>query len=966
MTVNFYKTVLTSRVIALISTLPCFFSIQQAAAQNNQLEFYSGSAPAANTGATLGPVVATFFKNTNNASNTFAAYTPTLTATYTISNNQYAYSGVAATNASVNIGNTGTRVDNMNFIDNPLNASFSTDQFNIGTGIKVPNNFGVHFDIYTGTLTANSIPLTARPYMADLTITFNRPVNNPILHISGLGGFSNATGFCTELELQTANISLSLLSGNGNMTVTSNKILNNRPVPGSDASSAGGSILAAGTGITSLTFKLYMRADASSTTDWGTGNFTAVDKWVFGISFAPTQVVSGNLFNDANGLVNSTVDGTGTNISGGTYANLVDGQGNIITSTAIASNGSYSLPEVFTGTQTMQVSTSAGTISSAAPAPALPAGWVNTGENTGVAAGNDGTVDGKQSITVAQAAITDVNFGAERLPVGAAYTATSQLNPGGTTTVSVPNAAFTGTDGEDGTYTTGLTGKKVTLNPATNGTLYYNGSPVSAATTITSFNPTLVTIDPAGTTQVAITPTFTYSVFDAADKASLPATVSVPFTAAATITLNGTVVNDVNGLTNSNVDGTGIGSPSGTQLYANLISGGLVTATVPVNADGTYSFTSVVPNTTYTVQVSTNQGTVGVAAPAIALPTNWVSAGEDCCDNVGSDGTVDGTVTVVAGASNVTNINFGIEQRPNAGTATAPLQANPGGTNSVTVPPGTFSGTDPDGGTATAIKITSFPTNTTTVTINGTPYTTATFPGGGVTVPADATGAPTQSITIDPIDGIVDVIIPYTVIDNAGIEDLTPGSATMSFSALLPLSDITLNGVYSRNQIDLLWSSTDNSDVKEYAIERSNNGADFVEIGTVKNTGDASIRYSYVDPLNDFTGNAVYYRIKAIDVNGNFKYSGLFRLTLSGISALTVLPNPFVDLLNVQVMSANRSNAIIRILSNTGQEVNRVQKQLEKGVNSLQVTGLGGLSKGIFVIEIYFNGEYIRKKLIKQ
>ena len=63
-------------------------------------------------------------------------------------------------------------------------------------------------------------------------------------------------------------------------------------------------------------------------------------------------------------------------------------------------------------------------------------------------------------------------------------------------------------------------------------------------------------------------------------------------------------------------------------------------------------FLPLIPSTTYVVQLSTNQGTVGAAPPAIVLPTNWTNTGEDCCDNVGSDGTVNGFVSVITSQHN--------------------------------------------------------------------------------------------------------------------------------------------------------------------------------------------------------------------------------------------------------------------------------------------------------------------------
>src|SRR6185295_6747706 len=108
-------------------------------------------------------------------------------------------------------------------------------------------------------------------------------------------------------------------------------------------------------------------------------------------------------------------------------------------------------------------------------------------------------------------------------------------------------------------------------------------------------------------------------------------------------------------------------------------------------------------------------------------------------------------------------------------------QVNPGGTSTVSVSASTFSGTDADG-TIGNIRITSFPTNTTTIILNGTSYSSGTFPAGGVTLTANSSGQPTQSISVDPIDGAVNVVISYVTIDNATKEDPSAGTATVPFT----------------------------------------------------------------------------------------------------------------------------------------------------------------------------------------
>ncbi|MBK7764288.1 MAG: hypothetical protein IPI46_13245 [Bacteroidetes bacterium] len=134
------------------------------------------------------------------------------------------------------------------------------------------------------------------------------------------------------------------------------------------------------------------------------------------------------------------------------------------------------------------------------------------------------------------------------------------------------------------------------------------------------------------------------------------------------VSIYGNVFNDITGPTN--VDGLGLGSATGIQLYVNLLnSSGIVVAVVPVNANGTYTFTDVMPSTTYSVLLSTNQGVVGNPAPAVSLPTGWENVAEDCCDNTGNDGSANSITTIVLGTTDVFNANFGIRQPMSVGNS---------------------------------------------------------------------------------------------------------------------------------------------------------------------------------------------------------------------------------------------------------------------------------------------------------
>ncbi len=100
-------------------------------------------------------------------------------------------------------------------------------------------------------------------------------------------------------------------------------------------------------------------------------------------------------------------------------------------------------------------------------------------------------------------------------------------------------------------------------------------------------------------------------------------------------------------------------------LYANLISGGIVIATVPISVNGDYLFDNVSVGS-YTVQLSSNQGVVGGAQPGTALLANWTNTGEFIGAGAGTDGNINGISSLITINSSdiVTNVNFGIKAGP--------------------------------------------------------------------------------------------------------------------------------------------------------------------------------------------------------------------------------------------------------------------------------------------------------------
>ncbi len=358
--------------------------------QTQALEMSSGNGPSGN-GPTVGPLTVTMSNNTNNPSgNAFAAVSPSTQVTFSIINNVWSLpSTESSTQTSVMFGatlnnpTTGNGInavaepnyDWMNAVSSPPNNSFTSYNSAAGTGITAAASGNAAINVFTsanalhynnGNGSTGQVSTGGRSEMATLKIDFNRPVNNPILHLVGLGGFYSVSGvdltFATELELQNAGITLTRLSGSSEFVLdaSNTKILNSRttmgPTTGSGAAS--GSVQVNGLGITSLEFKLFLRGDGGRTT-WtrtntnGTTRWHTGDQWLISASLDLPGSISGNVGRDDDNNDSKDTDLSGVTV---TLYNDVDGNGvytpgtdTQVTSTTTDGSGNYQFTNVAQG-----------------------------------------------------------------------------------------------------------------------------------------------------------------------------------------------------------------------------------------------------------------------------------------------------------------------------------------------------------------------------------------------------------------------------------------------------------------------------------------------------------------------------------------------------------------------------------------------------------------------------------------
>jgi hypothetical protein len=253
--------------------------------------------------------------------------------------------------------------------------------------------------------------------------------------------------------------------------------------------------------------------------------------------------IAGRVWDDANGNVNINGGENVTNAGNTLYVNLVDGSGNVIATTPVAADGTYSFINIDPGANySLQLTINQGIVGNPAPAVALPAGWVTTGENRNgiIDGGTPGVIDNRNfgfTNTV------NFDFGIEQLPNSDDYS-TNIPQPIVGTTVTLNGGAnppaLSGIDPEDCNAGCTLAARSVIIDvvPA-NSELYYNNVLVTNGQQINNFDPSLLQIRMTAASIGSFFTSFQYSYVDLADKKDpTPATYTLTWLAPLPVTLS--------------------------------------------------------------------------------------------------------------------------------------------------------------------------------------------------------------------------------------------------------------------------------------------------------------------------------------------------------------------------------------------------------------------------------------------
>ena len=184
-------------------------------------------------------------------------------------------------------------------------------------------------------------------------------------------------------------------------------------------------------------------------------------------------------------------------------------------------------------------------------------------------------------------------------------------------------------------------------------------------------------------------------------------------------------------------------------------------------------------------------------------------------------------------------------------------------------------------------------------------------------------------------------LIGAMVLDNAGLHQASGSS--------LPVKFVSFTLTHKQADVLVQWSTAQETKSSHFTIERSENGKDWIGIGTVKAAGESTklINYTYTD--KKVAGTMLYYRIKQVDIDGAHVYTPVKAIKMENSNtgiAVMVSTNKTIVLNFSQQF---RSTVTMRLIAASGQVV---AQQNTTNPSGQVVFAAANNSNGFYVVNI--------------
>jgi hypothetical protein len=183
--------------------------------------------------------------------------------------------------------------------------------------------------------------------------------------------------------------------------------------------------------------------------------------------------------------------------------------------------------------------------------------------------------------------------------------------------------------------------------------------------------------------------------------------------------------------------------------------------------------------------------------------------------------------------------------------------------------------------------------------------------------------------------------------------------------AVVPTKFGSVNAAAKNKVVEVTWNTYNESNVKGYYVQRSNDGVRFSDLFFVTSKNLQESRYDFTDRTIS-TDAIVYYRIKALDNDGTISFSSVVKINLKNTNSSAIsLVNPVKSkTVQMQLNSLQKGNYQVKVQSLEGSIVLCKDLPIQNTSSSVSLLLPSTISKGFYILTVTGNEFRYASKII--
>ncbi|MDX1902876.1 MAG: T9SS type A sorting domain-containing protein [Thermonemataceae bacterium] len=170
----------------------------------------------------------------------------------------------------------------------------------------------------------------------------------------------------------------------------------------------------------------------------------------------------------------------------------------------------------------------------------------------------------------------------------------------------------------------------------------------------------------------------------------------------------------------------------------------------------------------------------------------------------------------------------------------------------------------------------------------------------------------------------------------------------------------------NEKDVELTWYAKNEINLALYELERSIDNIHFETINTTNAKNQAENSYAYLDINAKALGKDVlYYRLKQINLDATSKITPAKAVYFRKSLVVGIYPNPYRDILNVQITNPEKQEIELSIMDNLG-KIYLQNKFSDSYIDFKPSTFLPQLANGTYILRLKTNTQTEFFKIVKQ